>query len=73
MMLDSEPVPAGERQAGFTWDLYTTTSFGTPVDMALTNDRGTTIIVIFFTHTNERDALYENVFLPVVDSVSSTE
>ncbi|MEW6093488.1 MAG: alpha/beta fold hydrolase [Chloroflexota bacterium] len=73
MMLDSEPIPAGERQAGFTWDLYTTTSFGTPVDMALTNDRGTTIMVIFFTHTNEHDALYENVFLPVVDSVRSTE
>ncbi len=74
MMLDSQPIPAGEQFiGGFTWEFYTTTSFGTPVDMALANDRGTTLMVILFTHTNERDALHEAVFLPVVASVRAME
>ena len=74
MMLDSEPIAAGEQfVGGFTWAFYTTTSFGTPVDMALANDRGTTLMVLLFTHTNERDALRQAVFLPVVGSVRSKE
>jgi pimeloyl-ACP methyl ester carboxylesterase len=74
MMLDGEPVLEEERVLGdFSWKLYSTTSFGTPVDMALASDDGTTLMVLLFTHTNEHDALYQAVFLPVVGSVRSVK
>jgi hypothetical protein len=74
MMLDSEPLLETEQVMGeFKWSFYTTTSFGTPVDMALANDGGSTILVLLFTHTNERDALGLAVFLPVVTSIQSTQ
>lgn len=74
MMLDSEPVLLGKQTLGaFTWELYSTTSFGTPVDMAMVNDNGTTLIVMLFCHTNEHDALRDALFLQVVSSIRSIE
>lgn len=69
--LDGPLMPAGERSAnGFTWQLYTSSSYGRPVDIAMVEDRGWSIIVMQFCNQDEHDALYRTVFLPIVDSAS---
>lgn len=69
--LDGPLIPAGERSAnGFTWQLYTSSSYGRPVDIAMVEDRGWSIIVMQFCNQDEHDALYRTVFLPIVDSAS---
>jgi hypothetical protein len=74
IMLDSQPIATGKQTVGgFTWEFYNTTSFGTPVDMALANDHGTTLMVLLFSHTNEHEALRQAVFFPVITSVRSIE
>lgn len=69
--LDGPLVPAGERQAnGFNWQLYTSSSYGRPVDIALANDGGWSIGVIQFCNKDEHEALYRTVFLPMIDSAA---
>ena len=66
---DAAPAPAGTRQAnGRTWTLYYTTSNDRPVDIAATEDGGSSLIIVMFSHPDEHDALYRTVFLPAVDS-----
>jgi len=67
--LDNAPVEDGMRQAnGMTWRLYYATSNGRPVDVAAAQVGQTSLIIIMFSHPDERDAMYRTVFLPMVDS-----
>jgi pimeloyl-ACP methyl ester carboxylesterase len=70
---DAAPVEIGTRQAnGLTWALYKTTSYGRPVDLAMADDpNGEALVVLLFCHKDEHDALYQTVYLPVIDSVVS--
>jgi pimeloyl-ACP methyl ester carboxylesterase len=68
--LDTALVQAGQRQAnGLAWTLYTTTSYGRPVDIAMADYRGQSLVVMSFCNNDEHDAIYRTVFLPMVDSV----
>lgn len=67
--LDKAPVQVGVREAnGSTWMLYSSTSNGHPVDVAAAENGFTSVIIVMFSHTDEHDALYRTVFLPMVDS-----
>jgi pimeloyl-ACP methyl ester carboxylesterase len=70
---DAAPVASGMRVAnGITWDLYTLTSYGRPVDLAMADVSGgnESLIVLLFCHTDEHQALYDTLFLPVLDSAT---
>jgi pimeloyl-ACP methyl ester carboxylesterase len=70
--LDSPLIPAGQRQSnGLAWQLYKSSSYGRPVDIAMAEDRGWSIVVLLFCNPDEHDALYQTVFIPMVDSVDS--
>jgi len=67
--LDSPLIPAGERQVnGFTWKLFTSSSYGRPVDIAMIDAGSGSIGVIQFCNKDEHEALYRTVFLPMIDS-----
>lgn len=67
--LDSAPAPAGFREAnGYLWSLYYATSNGRPVDIAAADDGGEALVVVMFSHPDEREAFYRTLFLPMVDS-----
>ncbi|HUH97628.1 MAG TPA: alpha/beta fold hydrolase [Anaerolineales bacterium] len=67
--LDSPLLPAGQRRAnGFGWKLYTSSSYGRPVDVAMVDDGQSSIVIVQFCNQDEHDALYRTVFLPMVDS-----
>ena len=68
--LDSAPLQAGARKTdNLNWTLYTSTSFGRPVDIAMADFRGQSLVILSFSNSDEHDALYKTVFLPMVDSV----
>ncbi len=75
--LDAAPVEADQRQAhGLEWQLYTDTSYGRPVDLAMADYPegaqgvgGGSFVVISFSNIDEHEAIYRTVFLPMVDSV----
>jgi hypothetical protein len=67
--LDGAPVGAGQRSAnGLTWNLYTSTSDGRPVDLALASYAGRALVALMFCNSDEHEALYQTVFLPLLDS-----
>ncbi len=69
---DAPPVAAGTRQAnGMTWTLYTLSSYGRPVNLALANrsDGRGALGVLIFCHSDERQAFLQTLYLPVIDSV----
>ncbi|MEW6403078.1 MAG: alpha/beta fold hydrolase [Chloroflexota bacterium] len=69
--LDSALIPSGTRQAnGLMWTLLTSSSYGRPVDFAMADYRGQTILIALFSNSDEHDALYRTVFLPMIDSAS---
>lgn len=68
--LDAAPINSGQREAnGLTWTLYTATSNGRPVDIAMTDYGDRSLVIMLFSHIDEHDAMYRTVFLPMVDSV----
>ena len=68
--LDAAPEPAGARKANnLNWTLYTSTSYGRPVDIAMADYRGQSLVVMSFSNSDEHEALYQTVFLPMVDSI----
>ncbi len=68
--LDTALVQAGLRQTNdLSWTLYTSTSYGRPVDIAMADYRGHSLVVMSFSNSDEHDAIYRTVFLPMVDSV----
>jgi hypothetical protein len=67
---DAAPLQTGTRQEnGLTWSIYQTSSYGRPVELAMADDQGSAIIILLFCHVDEREALFETVFLPMIDSV----
>lgn len=71
---DAAPVQIGVRQAnGLNWSMYMTSSYGRPVELAMADDpHWGAYVVLLFCHKDERDALYDTVFLPVIDSLVPT-
>ncbi len=68
--LDTALVQAGQRQTNnLSWTLYTTTSYGRPVDIAMADYGRQSLVVMSFCNNDEHDAIYRTVFLPMVDSV----
>jgi hypothetical protein len=68
--LDTAPVNTSQRESNrLSWALYTSTSNGRPVDIAMADSGGHSLVVMLISHLDERDALYRTVFLPMVDSV----
>jgi hypothetical protein len=69
--LDSAPLEAGTVQAnGMHWTLYISTSNGRPVDMAVADYGGQSLVILMFSNSDEHDALYRTVFLPMVQSAT---
>ena len=67
--LDTAPLKTSQREAnGLSWTLYTATSNGRPVDIAMADYGETSLVIILFSHIDEREALYQTAFLPMVDS-----
>jgi pimeloyl-ACP methyl ester carboxylesterase len=67
--LDSPLLEAGKRQAnGLTWTLYTSSSYGRPVDFAMADDQGSTVVIALFSNSDEHEALHRTVYLPMIDS-----
>jgi len=62
-------IAAGQRKInGFDWRLFTSSSYGRPVDIAMVDAGGWSFGIIQFCNKDEHDALYRTVFLPMVDS-----
>lgn len=69
--LEEAPAEVGTREAnGLTWTLYETTVQNVSVDLALAESEGTTYIILVQSSPDEREALYESIFLPVVDALT---
>jgi hypothetical protein len=69
--LDQPAVKHDQRQAnGLTWSIYETSSHGYPVDLAFTNVKNQTLMVLLISYKDEHNALYANVFLPIVDATT---
>lgn len=66
---DQPPAPVEQRNAnGLTWNLYKTSSLGNPVDVAFARLGQQTLMILMVSYSDERDALYQTVFLPIVDA-----
>jgi hypothetical protein len=69
--LDEKPESTGSREANdLAWSLYAFQVQGIPRDLALGEGEGFTLLVVLRSAPDERDALYEAVFLPVVDALA---
>ncbi len=58
---------------GRSWSLYAGLLQGLPVDIALAEDGGTTIVVLMITNPDERDGLFDTVLLPALEAVEVVE
>jgi pimeloyl-ACP methyl ester carboxylesterase len=69
--LAQPPQPVGEQQEGngLTWTLYSFNTRGVQVDMALAEDEGKAYMVLLQSSPDERDNLYQKVFLPMLDEL----
>ncbi len=72
--LDAPPDSAAQREAnGLTWYLYSVEVQGIAVEFALAEHGEVTILILLQCNPAERDALYEAVFLPMVDALTPLE
>jgi pimeloyl-ACP methyl ester carboxylesterase len=72
--LESSPENTGERQANnLTWLLYEFEIQGVLRYLGLAEDNSTTLVVILRTSADEREVLYDTVFLPVMDGLTLAE
>src|SRR5258706_763329 len=72
--LDQAPVKYGERQAnGLKWSFYKSESHGFPVEIAFTKSNNDTLMVLMISKRDEHDALYDLVFLPIIDATRSSK
>jgi pimeloyl-ACP methyl ester carboxylesterase len=70
---DQSPTKYEERQAnGLTWSLYRTTSEGLPVNIAFAKSGKDTLMVLMISYPDEQEALYNSLFLPILDSTKSS-
>lgn len=71
--LGSEAESTGTREAnGLTWTLYDLELMGFPSSLALTESGGKTFAIQMVANSSERDIIYEQVFLPIIDAFSIT-
>jgi hypothetical protein len=69
--LDQDPDSVGEREANdIAWTLYAVEVQGLSLDIAVAEEGGLALLVMLQSDPQERDALYEAVFLPVVDGLT---
>jgi len=69
--LGTKPESVGRREANsLTWTLYSFKVQGLSIDMALAESGEQGLVVILQSEPRERDALYEAVFLPVIDALT---
>jgi pimeloyl-ACP methyl ester carboxylesterase len=54
----------------FTWDFYEFRAGAYPVDVALAEDNSTSYLVLLISPRDERDTLYDKVFVPVVEALA---
>jgi hypothetical protein len=74
LSLSAAPEDVGQREAnGLTWTVYAVEIQGIPVDLALTESNGLALIVLLQSSAEEHEALYDAVFLPVVDGLVPLE
>jgi pimeloyl-ACP methyl ester carboxylesterase len=72
--LAETPSATGQRQAnGLDWSLYALEVQGGPRDLALAESKTGTLIFVLRCAADERDALFETVFLPMVDTLTPLE
>jgi hypothetical protein len=72
--LQAPPEKTGEMTANdLTWSLYSFIVRSTPVEMALAQSDDLAIVVLLQSPSDEREALTEFVFIPVVESVKPLE
>jgi pimeloyl-ACP methyl ester carboxylesterase len=72
--LERDPDSVGEREANdIAWTLYAVEVQGLSLDIAVAEEGGLALLVMLQSDPEERDALYEAVFLPVVDGLTPTE
>jgi hypothetical protein len=57
----------------FTWDFYEFQVQAYPVDLALAEEGGKAYFVLLVSPEDERDTLYQDVFLPVVQALGPLE
>lgn len=70
--LEERPELATTHQAGERdrmWDLYEAEAQGALVDIGLAQVTGVTYVVVLFSHADERETLYETVFLPALAAI----
>lgn len=69
--LDQPAVKTGERLVnGMKWSIYTTSAEGQLVDLAFAKSGDQTLMVVLVSFKNEHDALFNHVFLHIVDSTT---
>lgn len=61
---------ATAEMGNFTWDFYELEVGAYPVHLALAEEAGTSYFVLLFSPRDERDVLYQEVFLPVVEALA---
>jgi len=70
---DQPAVKYDQRQAnGLMWSIYKTSSQGMPIDIAFADSGDQTLLVLLVSYSDEHDALYKNIFLPIIDSTTSS-
>lgn len=68
--LEEDPVAVGEREANdLVWTLYQVEVQGIVVDIALADAEDMALIALLQSEPDEHEALYDAVFLPVVDAL----
>jgi pimeloyl-ACP methyl ester carboxylesterase len=71
--LGEVPASTGEREVNdLTWTLYRVEVQGIAIDIGLTEVEDTTIVIMLNSALDERDMLYDQVFLPAVDTLVPT-
>jgi hypothetical protein len=72
--LEEAPEIVGEREAnGITWTFYSVEYQGLSTDIAIAEGDGLAMIVLLMSEPGEHQALYEAVFVPVVDALVPVE
>lgn len=70
--LDQPAARSGGRLVnGMKWSIYTTSSEGLLVDLAFAKSGDETLMILMVSHKYEHDALFNHIFLHIVDSTTT--
>jgi pimeloyl-ACP methyl ester carboxylesterase len=71
--LDQAPIKHDQQQSnGLIWSIYETSSQGNPIEIAFAKSGNQTMMILLICHQDEHDALYNGVFLQIIDSTTSS-